>query len=155
MVPGLVSPGLLAFLLVFWIAMCLLWTPLLASKAIRRLLGGWPTHRLAVNYAVGMALVTGAHFTLVAAVLFALSQEGQGVNLLEFFKLVLAVTGGLLAVVWMGLSVGLPRLGRWDPTADGYDGRLVLVVGVVWYLVCTAFVTAVINFVAFLFAFPG
>ena len=149
MIPGIVDPSLLALYAGFWFVMAVAWSPFLAARSVRRLFEGWPTDRLAVNYALGMGAFSFVHVVAILASLFALTLDG-GVNLMVVFKLAAGVTGGLVVLTWVATSVGLPRLGRWMPTGDGFDGRLVLAGGAVWYLFCTVVVTALLNFVAFL-----
>lgn len=92
---------------------------------------------------------TFVHAVSVLAGLFVLTRDG-GVNLVVFFKLTASVSAGLVGLAWAAASFGLPRLGRWDPTGDGFDGRLVLAGGAAWYLLCAVVVTASLTFLAFI-----
>jgi hypothetical protein len=60
----------------------------------------------------------------------------------------------VVAQAGTGLAVGLPATGRRDPTADGWDGRLVLAAGAVWYLVASTVAVAVLAFLLFPFNYP-
>lgn len=154
MFPLPVSPRLLAVFVGFWIGMSLLWTPFLAARSVRRLAGRGPTARMPVNYTLGMGAVTLVHAAAVLAGLYALSRGG-GVNLLAFFEVTAGITVGFAAVAWIVLGVGLPRSELWEPAGDGYDGRLVLAAGAVWYSLCAVFVAGLLSFVGFVLAFPG
>lgn len=148
MVPRFISPGLLALFVGFWMVMAFAWAPFLAARSVRRLFAGWPTTRLWGNYLLGMGAFAFVHAAIVFAGLLVLTRDG-GVNLMVVFEFVAGVSAALVILAWVAASFGLPRLGRWEPTGDGSDGRIVLAGGAAWYLLCTVVVTALLNFLAF------
>ena len=149
-----VDPVLLALLVGFTVLVPLLWAPFLAAASVRRLFADFPTGILPLNYALGVGGFASGHATAVFIALFVVTAEG-GANLLVVFRTAVGVTAGLLVVAWLAAALGLPRLGRWDATGDGIDGRLVLAVGCVWYLCCSVAVFALGSLVVFAFSFPG
>lgn len=151
---ALVDPSLAAFYLLFWAGTCVACAPLLAAGSVRRLVRAGPTARPSVNYVLGVGAFTLLHYAAVLLALLFATRDG-GANLLEVFELVVALTVGVVVAGWLGASVGLPALGRWTPTGDGADGRLVLAAGAVWYLLWTAFVVFVVNTLLFLLHFPA
>lgn len=136
-----------------WIVVGLAWTPILAARNVRRLFEGWPTGSVPGNYALGMAAFTFVHF-LALAVSLTVAGGQFSLTLMEWLELALGVSAGLVGIAWVGMSFGLPWLGRWRPTGNGYDGRLVLAVGAVWYLVCSGAVVTAISMLAFVLWFP-
>ena len=145
---------LLALLIGFTVFVPLLCAPLLVAASVRRLFTDFPTGTLPLNYALGVGGFAFGHAITVFTALFV-ATAGGGANLLVVFRTAVGVTAGLLVVAWLTVALGLPRLGRWDVTGDGIDGRLVLAVGCVWYLCCAVAIFALGSLVVFAFSFPG
>lgn len=135
----------------FWGAITVAWAPLLAAESLQRLVAGWPTDRGLVNYGLGMAAFVMLHVIALSA---GIALAG-GVNMRAFLDLALAVTVGVVGLAWAGLSLVAPRIGWWRPTNGGYDGRVLLAVGGLWYVVCSLVAAAVLSLVSFLLFFPG
>ena len=149
-----VDPVLLALIIGFTVLVPILWAPFLVAASVRRLFAGFPTGTLPLNYALGVGGFAFGHAIAVFAALFAVT-AGGGANLFVVFRTAVGVTAGLLVVAWLAAALGLPRLGRWDATGDGIDGRLVLAVGCVWYLCCAVAIFTLGSLVIFAFSFPG
>lgn len=153
MVWGLIDAKLLVVFVAFTGWMNIVSAPVLATQSVRRLFYRWPTTRLTVNYVMGMTAFTVVHLAVLFVGLMITTRTGS-INLMEFFKITIGLTVGVLVVGWVGISVGLPRWGRWEPTGEGFDGRLVLVVGAFWYLAWTVLCVFLLNMILFLLAFP-
>jgi hypothetical protein len=67
----------------------------------------------------------------------------------------LGVTLVLAGDEWIIGSIVVPRYGWWQPTESGLDGRIVLAVMAIWYVVCTLILAALFAFAWFLAYYPG
>lgn len=146
--------GLLIGAAGFWILMSIAWAPFLAANRIKALFQLGPTGDTILNYEIAMAGMTVIQFLITASAVITVGGRA-GLNLMQFFELVVTITVLYLIGIWLLISVLFPRMTTWDPAGEGVDGRLILAVGGVWYLLWTAIFVATFNFIAFLWAFPG
>ncbi|MFB6122346.1 MAG: hypothetical protein ABEJ78_02665 [Haloferacaceae archaeon] len=133
-----------------WASMLVLCAPTLASSACRRLFAAGPSEYLLVNYAAGVGGFTFVHVLLVFA--GALVNQVVRVTIGWWF---VGVTLFVAAAGWWAASVRAPKRGVWDPTTSGVDGRAVLGVTAVWYVVWSFALAALFAFAWFLRYYPG
>ncbi|MFC6614013.1 hypothetical protein ACFQAS_03415 [Halopenitus salinus] len=125
--------------------------PVLAAASVRDAIGEWPTDRYVLNYVILMAAVVVGQ---TAVFLGAVVVRG-GIGGRSLFRWTFLVAVGYPAVVWVILAVVLPAIGRFDPSSDGLDGRIVLALAAIWYAVVVAVAAAITFFLLFVFYFPG
>lgn len=144
------DPVALPILLGAWLFHVAALSPILLFGSTKRLLAGWPTDRLAVNYFLG---VTG-YAVVAVLVAFAPGIVSGSVG----FGWMVVSTLGLLVASWVVLAVLVPLLGWWDPTAsDGWDGRLALgtVAGGYLGFVAALVLFASLGLLALVARYPG
>jgi hypothetical protein len=135
--------------LAVWLIVAPAWAPLLSADRVRALFEG-PSRSLAVNYAVASFLLVLAH---VLVFLGGLVVCGR----LDGLAVVRWTVGVAVAVPLLAgavAAVGLPRLGRWDPTAGGVDGRVMLGLGALWYAMVAGGAVSVLFVLVFAFHVP-
>jgi len=133
-----------------WLGMGVLCSPILVSSSCRRLFDSGPFDHLAFNYLGGMGVFTFIHVVLIFA--GALVNYVVRVQISWWF---LGVTLVLAAGGWIIGSFVVPQYGWWQPTEFGLDGRIVLAVMAIWYVVCTLILAALFAFAWFLAYYPG
>ncbi|MFA9517772.1 hypothetical protein ACERIT_11230 [Halopenitus sp. H-Gu1] len=143
--------GPIAAVVFVWMLTGVACLPVLASGSLRAAIGKWPTDRYAMNYGILLAVVVVGH-----AVVFlggVVLRGGIGGRSLVRWTLLVAV--GYPIVVWAVLAVVLPATDRWDPSAGGLDGRIVLGLAAIWYAIVLAIAAAATFFLLFVLYFPG
>lgn len=133
-----------------WVGMLVLCAPVLASSACRRLCAAGPSGSLLVNYVAGVGGVALVHVGSV----FAGAVVNQVVHVTIGWWFV-GVTLVVAAAGWWALCVRAPNRGVWEPTGSGVDGRVVLGVTAVWYVVWSVALAALFAFAWFLRYYPG
>jgi len=133
-----------------WVGMGVLCSPMLVSSNCRRLFDSGPFDYIVFNYVGGMGVFTFIHVALIFA--GALVNYVVRVQISWWF---LGVTLVLAGGGWIIGSVVVPRYGWWQPTESGLDGRIVLAVTAIWYVVCTLILAALFAFAWFLAYYPG
>jgi hypothetical protein len=134
-----------------WVVVAPLCAPLLLAERVR-VLFTWPTASLSVNYLLVSCLVATGHYLTFLAATVAQGGHLDGHGILWTAGTVIV---GYPLALWAGASVGLPALGRWEPAGEGVDGRLILAVGAVGYVVAVGIAFAFLFTVAVFAAFPG
>jgi hypothetical protein len=128
-------------------------SPLLLSRAIRRLLQKWPSQYLSANYILNVSLLSVGQLGLLLIVV--LLSGGQIGGSAIFFWLILVMVGGVVLVA-LGLGISGPWVGFWNPKeGDEVSGRTVLVFGCIWYSISVSVAIAVIMVAVIAIGFPG
>ena len=151
MVPGIVTqaPLLLGAL---WLANALVLSPVLLSKAVRRLVRSWPTDSIVPNYLVGAGVFTATHL-LGLALTIALNGGQLSGNEIAWLGGVTLVN---LVLWWGGTAIAFPLLGVWSPSERGeYDGRIALTLELFAYTAATGVLALVVLVAAIAVGFPG
>lgn len=139
---------------VFWVGMCILWSPFLLSTSIRTLFERWPTGGTGVNYVFWMGVVIAGYVATGLKTLFAIHGT-EPVDALTGAKTILGITAVYAAAVTLLVGGWLPRRGIWTPGNGDLDGRIVLAVGAIWFTACVGVALAILLFIVFLIGFPG
>lgn len=142
-----VAPLLLLGLWLFDLAAL---SPMLLFGATKRLLDTGPTGNRTANYLLGATAFAVAHVLLAFAPGIATGSVGGGWLLLA--------TPGLLVAAWVGLAVGAPALGWWEPAEpEGWNGRLALGAVAVGYvgLLAALGLFALVGLFAVFASYPG
>jgi hypothetical protein len=149
----MISDGLLLFA-GLWTFNTVVLLPLLAGKAVRRLFRPWPTDFRTINYTIGTGLFSLFH--VLAIILALILNEGQ-LSGPGAFTWVAGITMGVALFSWLVLSYGFSMVGWWNPNTEGEgrSGRLVLGLGVFWYLFCVGAGSFVVLVVVIAIGFPG
>ncbi|WP_096389070.1 hypothetical protein [Halopenitus persicus] len=134
-----------------WFLVTVACLPVLAAGSVRAAIDDWPTDRYALNYFLLFGAVVLGH----AAVFLGGVVVRGGIGGVELVRWTLLVAAGYPVLVWVVLAVVLPAAGRWDPTAEGLDGRIVLAAAAIWYAIVLSITAAATFFLLFVLYFPG
>ena len=147
--PSILSVAVGTFL-GLWLSMVVLCSPIFASTSCRRLLNSGPSEYLFVNYVAGVGAFTFGHVALIYG--GALVNDVVEVDTGVWF---LGVTILYVAAGWGFASFGFSLFEWWEPSESGVDGRIVLGVVAIWYLIWTFLLAALFAFAWFLAFYPG